>query len=341
MSINIGKKGFGTMSMTWTVHPQPLAESIKTLQHVRTKYGVKFFNGSTFYHVGPERLNLKLLREFAIAAKDPELIFSIKGGTSREDFRKPATDKQGIEDDMQLLDEFFGDLNPKPKLIYQVSRVGPLPYDQTIGYIQEHVKTGRIDGISISEVGVESIKKAVSVAPISCVEVEVSLFSQDIIENGILAEAAKHGITIVPYSPLCRGILTDHAVETDFLNNIPEGDIRSFIKLDKFQPENFEKNKVCLDKLYDYAHKKKNTTLESLALSYLNGLSGLKEFEGIKNLPQFVPIPSGKSIERVDQNYSNLIDLSPEDISEIQTILKENKVVGSRYNAQMERTLNG
>lgn len=341
MSINIGKKGFGTMSMTWTTNPQPLSESIKTLQHVRTKYGVKFFNGATFYNVGPERLNLKLLREFAIAAKDPELIFSIKGGASREDFRVAAVDKQGIEADMQLLDEFFGDLNPKPKLIFQVTRVGPLPYEQTIGHIYEHVKSGRIDGISVSEVGVDSIRKAVSVAPISCVEVEVSLFSQDIIENGILAEVAKHGIPIVPYSPLCRGILTDHAVETDFLKNLPKGDIRSFIKLDKFQPEIFEKNSVCLKKLYDYAHNVKKTTLESLALSYLHGLSGLEEFEGIKNLPTFVPIPSGKSIDRVDQNFANLIELSPKDISDIQAILKENKVIGSRYNSQIEKVLNG
>ncbi|CAH6719624.1 putative pyridoxal reductase [[Candida] jaroonii] len=340
MSIDIGKKGFGTMSMTWVHHPQPLEESIKTLEHVRTKYGVKFFNGSTFYHVGPEPLNLKLLREFAIAAKDPELIFSIKGGMSREVLFKFETDKKGIDSDMELLDEYFGDLNPKPKLVYEIARVGSVPIEESIGFIYEHVKAGRIDGISLSEVGVESIKKAVAVAPISCLEVEISLFAQDIVKNGILAEAAKNQITIVAYSPLARGILTEKALEPDFLDQLKASGNHA-AAFDKFQPDTFQKNMSCLKKLHDFAHNKKNITLESLSLSYLNSLSGLKEFEGIKNIPAIVPIPSGKSIERVDQNYSTLVELSPEEISEIQAILHENEVIGSRYTEALSHTLNG
>lgn len=340
MSIDIGTKGFGTMSMTWVHDPQPFEESIKTLQHVRTKYGVKFFNGATFYHFGPEELNLKLLREFAIAAKDPELIFSIKGGISKEVFLAPATDKKGIDEDMETLNKYFGDLNPKPKLVYEIARVGKVPIEESLSVIYDHVKAGTIDGISLSEVGVESIKKAVAIAPISCIEVEISLFAQDIVQNGILAEAAKHGITIVAYSPLARGILTDRALEPDFLDHLKKSGSH-VVGLDKFQPENFEKNMVCLKKLYDFAHKEKNITLESLALSYLHSLSGLEDFEGIKNIPTIVPIPSGKSIPRVDQNYSSLVSLTPAEISKIQTILNENEVIGSRYNAALSHTLNG
>ena len=95
-----------------------------------------------------------------------------------------------------------------------MARVDPsVPYGETIGYISEYVKLGVIDGISLSEVGKESIQAALKVFPISCVELELSLFSQEVITTGILEELSKHNLPLIAYSPLCRGLLTDYAVE--------------------------------------------------------------------------------------------------------------------------------
>lgn len=82
-----------------------------------------------------------------------------------------------------------------------------MPYEETISYIAEYVKAGRIGGISLSEVNAEQIRKAASVHKISAVEVEFSLFCTDILDNGIAKTCAELNIPIVAYSPLGRGFL--------------------------------------------------------------------------------------------------------------------------------------
>jgi pyridoxine 4-dehydrogenase len=88
------------------------------------------------------------------------------------------------------------------------ARVDPnTPIEETIGYIAEYVKAGKLGGISLSEVGANSIRKAASVHKISAVEVEFSLFCTDILENGVAKACAELNIPIVAYSPLGRGFL--------------------------------------------------------------------------------------------------------------------------------------
>lgn len=337
--IPITTKGFGTMSMTWTPTPPPFEQSIATLKYVYEKYGVKFFNGATFYQMNPEKTNLKLLQQFVEEVQDDEIVISIKGGMG-PNFMPDGSAKL-INDSIESIVKHLKVGEKKPKVLFEISRVDKsVPYEESIGYIYEHVKSGKIDGISLSEVGPESIKKAVTVAPISAVEVELSLFTQDIIHNGILAEASKHQVPIIAYSPLCRGILTDHAAEhPDFLGTIDSGDIRKAIALDKFTPEIFENNKKCLKALYDFAHKK-GVSLESLAISYAESLSGIEDFYGIPKVTQIIPIPSGSTKEKNDKNFST-IKLSRADIDELQQIISNNEIKGLRYNARMQATLNG
>lgn len=82
-----------------------------------------------------------------------------------------------------------------------------VPIEETIGYIAEYVKAGKLGGISLSEVSAESIRKAHAVHPISAVEVEFSLWVTEILENGIAATCAELGIPLIAYSPLGRGFL--------------------------------------------------------------------------------------------------------------------------------------
>ena len=88
------------------------------------------------------------------------------------------------------------------------ARVDPnTPIEETVGYIAEYVKAGKVGGISLSEVGANSIRKAAGVHKISAVEVEFSLFCTDILDNGVAKACAELNIPIVAYSPLGRGFL--------------------------------------------------------------------------------------------------------------------------------------
>ncbi|KAI5967238.1 hypothetical protein KGF57_000453 [Candida theae] len=337
-----GKFGFGTMSMTWTSQPPSFEQSINTLKFVTShnEYGVKLLNGGEFY--GPNDVNLKLLQQF-VAANDPSinetLIISIKGGVDASNL-KPDGSKEYISKSIENVASYFPKSGPRPKLIFEAARVDPqVPYQDTIKYIKEYVDNGTIDGISLSEVGINSIEKATAIAPISCVELELSLFSQDIINNGILSFLSEKQIPIIAYSPLCRGILTDYCVEhaDTFLSEIPEGHFKH--TLDKFQPETFKQNLVPLKKLYAFAHDVKHTSLESLALSWILKISGHSNYKGIDKVTRILPIPSGSTIDRVKLNFGNFVELSNDDLKAIDEILKENPVKGLRYNAHAEGSL--
>lgn len=340
MTVDFPAKGFGTMSMTWTANPKPFEDSIERLNYVKEKYGVKLFNCGEFYQVDLKMANLELMRQFLQKYPDDSVIVSIKGGLNMSNLH-PDGSKESIDKSIANSISYFKDLPVKPKIIFEIARVDPnVPYEHTISYIYEHVKNGDIDGVSLSEVGAESIKKAASVAPIYAIELEFSLLTQDILYNGILKEASKHQIPIMAYSPIGKGLLTDFCVESnDFLETLDPNDIRLHIA-DRFNKEIFVKNYPYLKKLYDFA-KSKGMTLEGLALSYLESISGIEDFEGIPKVSTVMPIPSGSTNDKIDKNYGAMVKLSREDISSIQEICRSHKVHGHRYTEAHEASLNG
>ncbi|KAK6458734.1 pyridoxine 4-dehydrogenase [Scheffersomyces xylosifermentans] len=338
------KFGFGTMSMTWTPTPPPTEQSVESLKFVTSneKFGTKLLNGGEFY--GQNNANLKLLKAFVDSNSDEfnrNLIISIKGAV--EPTLRPDGSKESIDKAIANVTSFFPkSKDSRPKLIFEITRVdNRVPYGETVGYIAEHVKSGAIDGISLSEVGIESIRKAIEVFPISCVELELSLMTQDILENGILEELSKHKIPVIAYSPLCRGYLTDYTYDhrETWLQDIPKGNIK--LNFEKFYPENYKQNIKLVEKLYHYAHNVKNTSLESLSLSWILAISQRKNFNGIKEVTQILPIPSGSTKEKISNNFSNIIELTDEDLAAIAKICQENPVQGLRYTKELQNTLNG
>jgi pyridoxine 4-dehydrogenase len=132
-------------------------------------------------------------------------VLSIKGGVVPGDMR-PDGSKEGIqrtvENTLKLLD------GKKSLDLFEMARVDQTtPIEETIGYLAEYVKSGKLGGISLSEVNAKTIRKAHAVHPISAVEVEFSLFATDILTNGVAETCAELGIPIVAYSPLGRGFL--------------------------------------------------------------------------------------------------------------------------------------
>lgn len=328
------------MGLTWTPTPPPFEQSIETIKYVTTSHiGTKLLNGGEFYGVEDRELNLKLIRQF-LEINDPklnsELIISIKGGLQNNLI--PDGSKEGIYKSVKNIVSYFPqDRAVRPTLIFEAARVDPkVPIEETVSYIADHVKQGEIDGISLSEVGAQSIVKASNVFPISCVEVEFSLLCQDIISNGVLEECSKRNIPIIAYSPICRGFLTDSTVDNadTFLSLLDENDLRRHI--DRFSPENFKHNMILTKKLHNSAHNKKNTSLESLSLSWILKVSEFANFEGIKQVTKIIPIPSGSTKEKINRNFGQIVDLTDDDLAEIQQICKSHEVKGYRYHKEVE-----
>ncbi|CUM66604.1 uncharacterized protein PRCAT00004274001 [Priceomyces carsonii] len=336
-TVKVGSRlGFGTMSMTWTTNPRPTEQLLETLKYVTTspEFNVKFINGGEFY--GAEDANLKLLKKFVDDNK-PEfnrnLVISIKGGLDLTNFNISSSKEEVSRSIENIISYFPQDPSLRPKIIFESCRVDPkVPYEETIGSAAEYVKAGKIDGISISEVGVNSIRKAVGVFPISFIELEMSLMCQDLIFNGVLEAASELGIPVVAYSPLCRGYLTDSAAEKgdNFLNEMAKDDYRR--RLGKFSEENLSQNMKLVKRLYEFAHDVKKTSLESLALSWILAISERKQYEGINSVTKIIPIPSGSTKERIKKNFTELLELTDDDLSKIKDICKTNEVKGSRYN---------
>jgi pyridoxine 4-dehydrogenase len=168
--------------------------------------GANVWNGGEIYGP-PTRNSLHLLNEyFTKYPEDAErVVICIKGGMipgtltpdgSRENIRRSIDECLRVLDGKKFLD------------LFEASRVDPnVPIEDTISYIAEYVKAGTLGGISLSEVNANTIRRAHKVHPISAVEVELSLWTTNPLENGVAATCAELGIPLVAYSPLGRGFL--------------------------------------------------------------------------------------------------------------------------------------
>lgn len=237
-------------------------------------------------------------------------------------------------------------LNGKKSIdIFECARVDKeTPIETTLKTLEEeYVKTGKLGGIALSEVGAATVERAAKATKIVACEVEVSLWATDIFSNGVAEACAKHGIPVVAYvpipsnllltnndrySPIGRGMLSGQIKSP---KDIPEADFRRTIP--RFNEENFPKNLELVRELEKIA-KQKGCTPAQLAISWVRNLSG-------KNgNPVVIPIPGATSEERVAENAKE-IALNDQDIAEIDSILKSFNVAGERYGGPALAHING
>jgi pyridoxine 4-dehydrogenase len=172
--------------------------------------GATSWNGGEFYGT-PEYNSLHLLNTyFTKYPEDAEKVsISIKGGSIPGEMRvdgSKANIQRSIDESLRLLD------GKKSLDLFECSRVDTeVPIEDTVSYIADYVKAGKLGGISLSEVSAQSIRKAHAVHPISAVEVEFSLYATEIWDNGVASTCAELGIPIIAYSPMGRGFLVSIA----------------------------------------------------------------------------------------------------------------------------------
>ncbi|CAP69339.1 uncharacterized protein PODANS_1_10030 [Podospora anserina S mat+] len=312
----IGNIGFGLMGLTWRPQPATNQEAIAAIREAVLN-NMTYLNGGEFY--GPPTHNsLTLLKAYyAQYPQDKDkILLNIKGciTPSFEVDSSPAGVAESVARSVEqiggkgLIDQF------------EPARRDPkVEIEDTVAALQREVEKGNIRGISLSEVSAATIRRAAKVAKIESVEVELSLWQTEPLENGVLEACAELGIVVLAYSPLGRGMLTGQIKGWE---DIPEGDYRR--GLPRFQPEVFGKNMELVKEVQRLAERK-GLTAAQIAINWVLALSRRP------GMPVIIPIPGASKPERVRENAVE-VELSEEDMREIETVLKTFEVVGERYN---------
>jgi len=204
-------------------------------------------------------------------------------------------------------------------LFYQ-HRVDPnVPIEDVAQAIKDLIREGKVKHFGLSEPGVQTIRRAHAVQPVTAVQNEYSLWWRKP-EEEVLPTLEELGIGFVPFSPLGRGFLTGRMNENTTFDS---SDLRS--TLPRFTPEARKANQALVDLLGEIA-KRKKATLAQIALARL-----------LAQKPWIVPIPGTTKLKRLEENMGAVeIELTPDDLREIETDSSEIKVEGARYPEKLE-----
>ncbi|TKA28707.1 hypothetical protein B0A50_03035 [Salinomyces thailandicus] len=313
----IGSTGYGLMGLTWRANPPPQDQAFDAMKE-SLKNGANFWNGGEIYGKA-ERNSLHLLREYF--EKYPEdvtkVVISIKGGCE-PDALKPNGSAENTKRSINECIEQLGKVGKKLDL-WEAARVDQgTPIEVTMRTAKDFVDSGKLGGISLSECSEDTIRRAARVAKIEAVEVEFSLWSTEILDNGVARACAELEIPIVAYSPLGRGFLTGQIKSP---SDIAEDDLRK--QMPRFQPENFDANIKLVEELQRLAGAK-GCTPGQIATSWIKAKSGRD------GMPVMIPIPGATTAERVEENCQD-VELSDADVKEVDSLLEKVQIKGDRY----------
>lgn len=307
--LEVSALGLGCMGLSFG-YGKP-TEKQEAIQLIRTAYeqGVTFFDTAECY--GPftnEELVGEALKPFrkntVIATK-----FGFQDGDSTKGLdSSPARIRKVVEDSLKRLQTDYIDL------FYQ-HRVDPnVPIEDVAGTVKELIQEGKVKHFGLSEASAETIRKAHAVQPVTALQSEYSLFYREP-EKEIIPTLEELGIGFVPFSPLGKGFLTGAINET---TQFEKDDFRNIVP--KFSEENRKANQALVDLLKSIASEKEATPAQ-IALSWL---LAQKSF--------IAPIPGTTKIGRLKENIDGAsVELSSEDLSQIQESLSNIEIVGERY----------
>jgi len=322
----VGITGYGLMGLTWTPIPPPQEQAFAAMR-AALESGANFWNGGEIY--GPPDANsLTLLREyFTHYPEDVDrVVLSIKGCMSLVPHPKPDGSREGVR---RSVEQCLKDLGGTKTCIdiFESARVdASTPLEVTMGAFEELINEGKISGVSLSEVGEATVRKAAKMTKISAVEVELSMFSTEPLTNGVAKACAELGIPIIAYSPVGRGMLTGEIKSAD---DIPEGDLRRH--LPRYHPDVFEHN-IQLVKAVETLATARGCTTAQFALAWVRTLSKRN------GNPEIIPIPGSTKESRVRENCKD-IRLEESEMQAIAEILSKFEVKGGRYAKTHEHML--
>jgi aryl-alcohol dehydrogenase-like predicted oxidoreductase len=309
--------GLGCMGMSYSYGlPKDKKEMIALLRSAVEK-GITFFDTAEAY--GPFT-NEELVGE-GLAPFREEVVIATKFG-----FKLDANGKQSGLDSRpkhirDVADASLKRLKVETIDLFYQHRVDPdVPIEDVAGTVKELVAEGKVRHFGLSEPGVQTIRRAHAVLPITAVQNEYSLWWREP-EKEVLPALEELGIGFVCYSPLGRGFLTGKInentkfVESDFRNTLP-----------RFTPEARKANQSLVELICKFAEQKKATPAQ-IALAWL-----------LAQKPWIVPIPGTTKLERLDENIrASELQLTSEDLDEIEDACSKTKVQGARYPEKLQQ----
>ncbi len=323
-NLEVSAIGLGCMGMSFSYGPPKDTQEMTTLLEAAVERGVRFFDTAEVY--GPftnEELVGKALAPFreqlVIATKfgfditpnsDPR---GMKGAPSGLNSR-PEHIKQAVEGSLKRLKVEFIDL------LYQ-HRVDPqVPIEDVAGAVKELIQEGKVKHFGLSEAGVQTIRRAHAIQPVTALQSEYSLWTRTS-EQEVIPTLEELGIGFVPFSPLGKGFLTGKMDESTTFDS---SDFRS--TLPRFTPEALKANQSLIDLLGSIAGQK-NATPAQIALAWL-----------LAQKPWIVPIPGTTKLHRLDENIgAAAIELTDDDLRNIESAASHITVQGARYPEKLEQ----
>ena len=317
--LEVSAIGLGCMGMSFSYGPPKDTGEMIVLIRAAVERGVTFFDTAEVY--GPYT-NEELVGE-ALAPFRGQVVIATKfgfkaaaageGRWSELDSR-PEHIKEVAEASLKRLRTDVIDL------FYQ-HRVDPgVPIEEVAGAVKELIQAGKVRHFGLSEAGVQTIRRAHAVQPVAALQSEYSLWRREP-EAEVLPALEELGIGFVPFSPLGKGFLTGKMDETTTFDS---SDFRSI--LPRFTPEALKANQALVDLLGRMAQRKKATPAQ-IALAWL-----------LAQKPWIVPIPGTTKLHRLEENNGAIsVELTPEDLREIEGAASQITVHGARYPEKLEK----
>ena len=321
--LEVSAIGLGCMSMTGGYSDRPDRQEMISLIRTAVDRGVTFFDTAEIY--GPY-VNEELVGE-ALAPHQGHVVIATKFGWDIDPVERkprgrvtsrPDTIKQVVEGSLQRLRVEAIDL-------YYQHRVDPqVPIEDVAGAVKDLIEAGKVKHFGMSEAAAGTIRRAHAVQPVTAVQSEYSLWWRRP-EEEVLSACEELGIGFVPYSPLGKGFLTGTiSTSTTFDAG---NDIRSTIP--RFTPEALQHNQAVVDLLASIAQRK-GATPGQIALAWL-----------LAQRPWIVPIPGTRKLHRLEENMGAAdVQLSADELSEIEDAASKIQVQGGRYNESAEQMTN-
>ena len=318
-NLEVSAIGLGCMGMSFGYGPPKDKQEMITLIRTAVERGVTFFDTAEVY--GPFT-NEELVGE-ALAPFREQVVIATKFG-----FKPGADDPSrwsGLDSRPEHIKEVAEASLKRLKtdhidLFYQ-HRVDPdVAIEDVAGAVKDLIQEGKVKHFGLSEAGVQTIRRAHAVQPVTALQNEYSLWTRTP-EKEVIPTLEELGIGFVPYSPLGRGFLTG---KMDEKTTFDSSDFRS--TLPRFTPEAVKANQVLVDLLSQIAERKQATPAQ-IALAWL-----------LAQKPWIVPIPGTTKLHRLEENIGAVsVELTPDDLREIDEAASKITVQGARYPEKLEQ----
>jgi aryl-alcohol dehydrogenase-like predicted oxidoreductase len=318
-NLEVSALGLGCMGMSFSYGPPPDKQEMIGVLRAAVERGVTFFDTAEVY--GP--FTNELLLGEALEPFKGQVVIATKFGFNLNPDGSPGW--QG--------------LNSKPERIKQVAEASlkrlrvdaidlfyqhrvdlDVPIEDVAGAVKDLIREGKVKHFGLSEAAPKTIRRAHAVQPVTAVQSEYSLWTRGP-EAEVLPTLEELGIGFVPYSPLGKGFLTG---KMDAATTFDKTDFRS--TLPRFTPEALKANQALVDLLGKIAAEKKATPAQ-IALAWL-----------LAQKPWIVPIPGTTKVHRLEENIGAIaVELSTDDLREIESAAAQIKVEGARYPEAIEK----